>query len=74
MHASRQSILQLILEDKINVMEGKIPENKENILHEYDQYKANNGNSYVKGKISDYLTWYDQIVKDIRKATNEKQN
>ena len=67
MHSARQSILQLILEDKINVMENKIPENKENILSEYDEYRANNGNSYIHDKVDDYLEWYDKIVKELRK-------
>ena len=67
MHSARQSILQLILEDKINVMENKIPENKENILSEYDEYRANNGNSYIHDKVDDYLEWYDRIVKELRK-------
>ena len=67
MHAARQSILQLILEDKINVMEGKIPENKENILTEYDDYRANNGNSYLHDKVDDYLEWYTLTIKELTK-------
>ena len=67
MHAARQSILQLILEDKINVMEGKIPENKENILTEYDEYRANNGNSYIHDKVDDYLEWYNGVVEQLTK-------
>ena len=65
MHAARQSILQLIMEDKLNVMEGKIPENKENILTEYDEYRANNGNSYIHDKIDEYLEWYEDTIKKI---------
>lgn len=68
MHAARQSILQLIMEDKLNVMEGKIPENKENILTEYDEYRANKGNSYIHEKIEDYLEWYDKITKQLTKG------
>lgn len=72
MHASRESILQLILEDKVNVDHGKIPENKENILHEYDEYRQNGGNSYIVEKVKDYLIWYEETVKSLRKETNEK--
>lgn len=72
MHAARQSILQLIMEDKLNVIEGKIPENKENILTEYDEYRANNGNSYVHDKIEDYLEWYDEVVKKLTNKTKSK--
>lgn len=68
MHAARQSILQLIMEDKLNVIEGKIPENKENILTEYDEYRANNGNSYIHEKIEDYLEWYDITTKQLTKG------
>lgn len=68
MHAARQSILQLIMEDKLNVMEGKIPENKENILTEYDEYRANKGNSYIHEKIEDYLKWYDITIKELTKG------
>lgn len=72
MHAARQSILQLIMEDKLNVLEGKIPENKENILMEYDEYRANNGNSYVHDKIEDYLEWYDVVVKKLTSKPKSK--
>ena len=72
MHAARQSILQLIMEDKLNVMEGKIPENKENILTEYDEYRANKGNSYVSDKVEDYLMWYDETVKKLTKSKGGK--
>lgn len=50
MHNAKQSILQLIVEDKIRVMEGGIPENKQNILKEYDEYSKKGGNSYVHEK------------------------
>lgn len=62
-HNSKQSILQLIVEDKIRVMEGGIPENKQNILKEFDDYQEHHGNSYVKEKVKHYLTWYDIVTK-----------
>ncbi len=57
-HACRQSILQLIIEDKISVMEGKIPENYKSIMDEYDEYHACHGNHYIDGKIEEYKAWY----------------
>lgn len=62
-HNSKQSILQLIVEDKIRVMEGGIPENKQNILKEFDDYQEHHGNSYTSEKVNNYLIWYDKIVK-----------
>ena len=62
-HNAKQSILQLIVEDKIRVMEGGIPENKQNILKEYDEYKGHHGNSYTGEKVNSYLKWYDSIAK-----------
>jgi len=63
MHNAKQSILQLIVEDKIRVMEGGIPENKQNILKEYDEYSKKGGNSYVHEKVENYLKWYESIVR-----------
>ncbi len=63
MHNAKQSILQLIVEDKIRVMEGGIPENKQNILKEFDEYSKKGGNSYVHEKVEDYLKWYENIIK-----------
>lgn len=63
MHNAKQSILQLIVEDKIRVMEGGIPENKQNILKEYDEYSKKGGNSYVHEKVENYSKWYESIIK-----------
>ena len=63
MHNAKQSILQLIVEDKIRVMEGGIPENKQNILKEYDVYFKKGGNSYVHEKVENYSKWYESIIK-----------
>lgn len=63
MHNAKQSILQLIVEDKIRVMEGGIPENKQNILKEYDEYSKKGGNSYVHEKVENYSKWYKSIIK-----------
>ena len=64
MHNAKQSILQLIVEDKIRVMEGGIPENKQNILKEYDEYNKKGGNSYVHEKIENYIKWYGIVTKN----------
>ena len=63
MHNAKQSILQLIVEDKIRVMEGGIPENKQNILKEFDEYSRKGGNSYVHEKVDNYVKWYNAIIK-----------
>ena len=63
MHNAKQSILQLIVEDKIRVIEGGIPENKQNILKEYDEYNKKGGNSYVHEKVENYIKWYSAILK-----------
>ena len=68
-HSARQSILQLIIEDKVRVFEGYIPENYQAILDEYDEYIANGGNSYIKEKVEDYKKW----VKDTEKKLNKKK-
>lgn len=57
-HAARQSILQLILEDKMAVMEGKLPENRQAILEEFDEYTKAGGNSYVHRKVDEYEEWF----------------
>ena len=60
-HACRQSILQLIMEDKMSVMEGKLPENHQAILDEHDEYKQNGGNSYIHQKVDEYEEWYQTL-------------
>lgn len=63
MHNAKQSIFQLIVEDKIRVMEGGIPENKQAICDEFDTYQKDGGNSYVHEKVDDYLEWYSSIAR-----------
>lgn len=62
-HSARQSILQLIFEDKVRVLEGSTPENYQAILDEYDEYIKNGGNSYIKQKTEDYISWYKNLTK-----------
>lgn len=62
-NAAKQSILQMIMEDHMAVQEGKLPTNYQNILHEFDIYKAKGGNSYVERKVRDYEAWFDEQEK-----------
>jgi len=73
-HSARQSILQLILEDKIRVAEGGIPENYQAILYEYDEYIRSGGNSYIKQKVAEYETWYKSLTKksNAKRRQNDK--
>lgn len=67
-HSARQSILQLIFEDKVRALEGLQPENHQAILDEYDDYIKNGGNSYIKEKVADYLSWYKEYEKKLTKS------
>ena len=60
-NAAKQSILQMIMEDHIAVQEGHLPTNYQNVLHEYDIYHKNGGNSYVSEKVEEYKRWFTKI-------------
>lgn len=60
-NAAKQSILQMIMEDHMAVQEGKLPTNYQNILHEFDIYSRNGGNSYVESKVEEYKRWWAEI-------------
>lgn len=60
-HAAKESIFQMIIEDHLAWAEGKLPTNYQNILHEYDIYHKNGGNSYVTDKVSEYKSWFASI-------------
>jgi len=62
-NAAKQSILQMILEDHMAVQEGHLPTNYQNVLHEFDIYSKNGGNSYVAEKVEDYKRWFIEIEK-----------
>lgn len=66
-HSARQSIMQLILEDHVRVQENKLPENRQNVLDEYDEYIASGGNSYIRSKVEEYEDWYKSLSKDVHK-------
>ena len=61
---AKNSIIMMILEDHQLVQEGRLPVNYQNILHEYDVYHANGGNSYITEKVETYKAWF--------KSQNEK--
>ena len=68
-HSARQSILQLIIEDKVRVIEKGLPENYQAVLDEFDEYQKSGGNSYIHEKVEEYKKWYNRIVKEKK---NEK--
>lgn len=63
-HNAKQSIFQLILENHVRVSEHRLPENYQQVCTEYDTYKKNGGNSYVKKKVEEYYNWYEALKKD----------
>lgn len=65
-HAAKQSIMQMILEDHVAVSEGHLPTNYQNILHEYDIYHKNGGNSYLTKKVKDYEAWFSTIERGVK--------
>lgn len=60
-NAAKQSILQLILEDRMDYRDGKLPTNYQNVLHEFDIYTEAGGNSYVAERVNGYKDWIHQI-------------
>ena len=65
-HSCRQSILQLILEDKLAVLvENKLPENYQAIIDEYEEYHKCYGNHYIDEKVEEYKKWYKEITKSL---------
>ena len=56
----------MIMEDRL-WNEGKLPVTYQNILHEYDIYHENGGNSYITEKVESYKTWFKERFK--RKIT-----
>ena len=66
-HSARQSIMQLILEDHVRVHENKLPENRQAILQEYDEYISSGGNSYIHKKVEEYEEWYEELTNKVHK-------
>ena len=62
-HNTRSNIMQLIIEDHVRVMENKLPENKQKIHEEYDEYISCGGNSYIHDKVKEYDDWHKTLMK-----------
>ena len=58
---AKNSIIMMIMEDRMLWNEGKLPINYQNILHEYDIYHENGGNSYISEKVEAYKAWFKEI-------------
>lgn len=52
------ALLQRRSNEKHAANEGQLPTNYQNILHEYDIYHKNGGNSYVSTKVEEYKNWF----------------
>ena len=58
-NACKSSIQNMITQDIIRVeILGKLPENKDNIEHEYEIYHNNGGNGTVTRLVAEYNNWY----------------
>lgn len=66
---AKNAIIMMILEDHILVSENKLPVNYQNILHEYDVYHANGGNSYITEKVEAYKDWFKANEKGVKNVT-----
>ena len=68
MHAAKQSILQMQMEDVIAVeLLKKLPVNHSNIHYEYDEYKKAGGNSDIDKKMEEYEEWFNNVTKTVYK-------
>lgn len=62
-HAAKQSILQMIMEDRMRVeLYKKPPENYQAIMKEFDVYTKAGGNSYVHDRVIAYEEWYKALM------------
>lgn len=64
---AKNAILQMIMEDHMANQENHLPTNYQNVLHEFDIYAKNGGNSYVADKVSEYKKWFVQVEKEHQK-------
>ena len=70
-HSTRSDIMQLIIEDRVRVMEGKLPENYQAIMDEFTEYSSCGGNRYIDEKIEDYKSWYKSLIQVKRERSNK---
>lgn len=60
-NASKSSIQNMITQDIIRVeLLGKLPENKDNIEAEYEDYHTNGGNGTITRQVNEYKSWYNR--------------
>jgi len=59
--AIRNQILILIMSDRQNVDDGKLPENYKTICELDDEYVRLKGNSYISSKVTQYCNWVDSL-------------
>lgn len=79
-NAAKSSIQNMITQDIIRVeLLGKLPENKDNIETEYENYHKNGGNGTITRQVAEYNNWYsskeicfrcEQVVKENSKNVN----
>lgn len=67
-HNTRSNIMQLIIEDHVRVAEKRLPENRQAIHEEYDEYIASGGNSYIHKKVEEYEIWFQEVMDALTKA------
>lgn len=67
-HNTRSNIMQLIIEDHVRVGEKRLPENRQAIHEEYDEYIASGGNSYIHKKVEEYEIWFQEVMDTLTKA------
>lgn len=58
-NASKTAIQNMITQDIIRTeLLGKLPENKDNIEAEYENYHKNGGNGTITRQVEEYNSWY----------------
>lgn len=66
--AAKQSILQMIMEDKIAwIIDHEFPTNYGRIVDEYKIYHDNGGNGEVAKKVDEYKNWYVFVEESLKK-------
>lgn len=68
MHSAKQSILQMIMEDKVAwIIDKDFPTNYGRVIDEYVVYHKNGGNGEVTKKVDEYKKWYGDIEQSLKK-------
>lgn len=69
----RSEIMQLIMEDKLSVMEGELPSNYKDIMALYDYYDSQHWNTYIHRKVDAYEAWYNNLTEKGEKKCPTKR-